>query len=449
MAPDDQAARVLQPAGTADLPVLAELPPTLRKRIAKLSAQALGTLPQESVPPSLRRAAAFAPARRAKLAGDRIAALAEVDEAFRVALADQVRVLMPASVATLEWDAEESTDADVAAAAYLVRPTGWEGLVNAACEAIEHGVQAAQSAAPDGDRRLVAALESARAETQAVRDRLRQQIDKLKSDNASLRQTLGVTRRELRSAGEREAAYEAAVAETQRAAVSSTRDSEAEARRLRHRVSELEMRLAGLLGQARDDRDRRSMRLRLLLDTVTEATAGLRRELALPPVERLPADTLPARTPSSSDSSSSVRRGLALNDSDALRRLLELPRVHLVVDGYNVSKTAWPATPLEDQRTLLIGKVSALVAGRGAETTVVFDAADADEVPALPVPKLIRVLFSAPGVIADDLIRQLVAQEPPGRPVVVVSSDRELADSVARRGAHTVASEALLAAFRP
>jgi hypothetical protein len=54
------------------------------------------------------------------------------------------------------------------------------------------------------------------------------------------------------------------------------------------------------------------------------------------------------------------------------------------------------------------------------------------------------VLFSD-GEIADDLIRRLVAAEPPGRPVVVVSSDGEVARDTARDGAWTVPSPVLLA----
>jgi predicted RNA-binding protein with PIN domain len=54
------------------------------------------------------------------------------------------------------------------------------------------------------------------------------------------------------------------------------------------------------------------------------------------------------------------------------------------------------------------------------------------------------VLFSAVGETADDLIRRLVAAEPKGRPVVVVSSDREVAEGVQRSGAYPVASTLLL-----
>lgn len=56
----------------------------------------------------------------------------------------------------------------------------------------------------------------------------------------------------------------------------------------------------------------------------------------------------------------------------------------------------------------------------------------------------VRVLFSAAGVIADDVVRDVVAAEPVGRPLVVASSDREVADSVRAVGAHTVASAVLV-----
>jgi predicted RNA-binding protein with PIN domain len=55
------------------------------------------------------------------------------------------------------------------------------------------------------------------------------------------------------------------------------------------------------------------------------------------------------------------------------------------------------------------------------------------------------VLFSAPDEIADDLIRRLVAAEPPGRPLLVVSSDRQVALDVGREGAWTADSAVLLA----
>jgi len=58
-------------------------------------------------------------------------------------------------------------------------------------------------------------------------------------------------------------------------------------------------------------------------------------------------------------------------------------------------------------------------------------------------PRGVRVLFSPVGVIADDVIRQLVAAEPQGRPVVVVSSDQAVVRDVKRAGARVVGSVVL------
>jgi predicted RNA-binding protein with PIN domain len=56
----------------------------------------------------------------------------------------------------------------------------------------------------------------------------------------------------------------------------------------------------------------------------------------------------------------------------------------------------------------------------------------------------VKVLFSPPGVIADDVIRQLVDAEPEGRVVVVVTDDRAILADVARSGARTAGSQALV-----
>jgi len=123
--------------------------------------------------------------------------------------------------------------------------------------------------------------------------------------------------------------------------------------------------------------------------------------------------------------------------------VLALPGAHLIVDGYNVTKTGYPGISLADQRDRLIRSLSGLAARTSAEMTVVFDGAAVAAVP--PQGRKIRVLFSPPGVIADDVIRRLVAAEPAGRPLVVATLDRAVAGDVARSGARTVGSDVLLA----
>jgi hypothetical protein len=55
------------------------------------------------------------------------------------------------------------------------------------------------------------------------------------------------------------------------------------------------------------------------------------------------------------------------------------------------------------------------------------------------------VLYSPRGVLADDVVRDLVAVEPQGRVVVVVTADRAVAEDVARDGARVVDPDALIA----
>ncbi|HKQ41971.1 MAG TPA: NYN domain-containing protein, partial [Pseudonocardia sp.] len=56
----------------------------------------------------------------------------------------------------------------------------------------------------------------------------------------------------------------------------------------------------------------------------------------------------------------------------------------------------------------------------------------------------VRVLFSEPGVLADDVIRSIVAAEPHGRPVAVVTADRAVVNSIRAHGAYAVPSAVLV-----
>jgi predicted RNA-binding protein with PIN domain len=208
-------------------------------------------------------------------------------------------------------------------------------------------------------------------------------------------------------------------------------------------VEELEKELATARRVGRAEKGEGTLRSRLLLDTLLETAQGLRRELALPPVDGSPADAVEADVAQQGARVSSSHGSLAGDDPALLDQLLALPRVHLVVDGYNVTKTAWPDSSLEIQRDRLLNGLAPLAARTQAEITVVFDAADKVERPPVKRPRGVRVLYSPFGVIADDVIRQLVAAEPTGRPVVVVTSDQAVARDVQRDGARTVAAAAL------
>lgn len=55
------------------------------------------------------------------------------------------------------------------------------------------------------------------------------------------------------------------------------------------------------------------------------------------------------------------------------------------------------------------------------------------------------MIFTPSGVIADDVIRDLVDVEPAGRQLIVVTSDQEVVADVRRSGARTVPSDVLVA----
>ena len=214
--------------------------------------------------------------------------------------------------------------------------------------------------------------------------------------------------------------------------MAATSAADTELRRMRGRLAEAEAAVESARRATRDGRSAGDTRLRLLLDTVVDAAQGLRRELALPPTTDRPADLVEGAPPGSSSVGSS--QPLLADDPAVFDELLALPQVHVIVDGYNVTKTGYPDLPLDQQRTCRGGLRATRRPVRRREVTCCFDGATvAGHVPSMS-RRGVRVLFSKPGEIADELIRRLVRAEPQGRPVVVVSSDREVADGVRRHG---------------
>nr|WP_069811777.1 NYN domain-containing protein [Streptomyces sp. TP-A0874] len=423
------------------------LPEGVRRRVIAIVADAFGSLTVAELPPQLRQYVRFTPNRRAKFAGSAMAAALETHPPFRTRIAERLREAQPelASALAAGTPPRAADPLDVAAAAYVLRPAGWVELVAVAgeearqAEAGRAGAEAqrelrklraelseARAAARDEAERARTELESGRKEADALQRKLRSAVSDIRRGQAALRKVEA----ELESLRAASAAEKAA--------------AESEARRLKSRLAEAESALEVSRRAAREGRSVADMRLRLLLDTMLETAQGLRRELALPPASTRPADTVEAVEPGRLTPKDVANRALAETDPALLDQLLALPRAHLVVDGYNVTKTGYPTMPLEKQRLRLLGGLAGLAAQTGAEMTCVFDGAELAAPVLLAPPRGVRVLFSKPGQTADELIRRLVRAEPPGRPVVVVSTDREVADGVARAGARPVASSLLL-----
>jgi predicted RNA-binding protein with PIN domain len=140
--------------------------------------------------------------------------------------------------------------------------------------------------------------------------------------------------------------------------------------------------------------------------------------------------------------------GGLLDDSvAAAQHLLRTPGAVLVVDGYNVTMTGWPELAAAEQRRRLVALLADLAARTSTRMELVFDGAEVDTgtitVPA-PARQWVRVRFSPPGVEADDVVLDLVAQLPASRPVIVVSSDNRVREGARRGGANLLYSRQLL-----
>ncbi|GAA3995683.1 NYN domain-containing protein [Streptomyces plumbiresistens] len=435
--PGDGAAEVL------DRP----LPDGVRRRVVQIVSDGFGGLTVGELPAQLRQYARFAPNRRAKFAGNAMAAALETDPLFRQRIGEKFRETQPELSGALDSGSPPpaADPLDVAAAAYVLRPTGWVKLVTAA------GEEAQRAYAERADEESRAELERLREELDQAREQTRSETERLRTELDSAKKEADSLHRKLRAAVSDVKRGEAALRklhaemETLRAeGQAQVSAAESESRRLKSRLGEAEAALEATRKAAREGRSVEDMRVRLLLDTLLDATQGLRRELALPPVSVRPAETVDAVEPGRMTPKDIAARALSENDPAILDQLLALPQAHLVVDGYNVTKTGYPQMPLEKQRLRLLGQLSQLAAQTGAEVTCVFDGAELAAPVLLAPPRGVRVLFSKPGVTADELIRQLVRAEPPGRPVIVASTDREVADGVAKVGARPVASAMLL-----
>ncbi|MCB0977553.1 MAG: NYN domain-containing protein [Acidimicrobiales bacterium] len=165
----------------------------------------------------------------------------------------------------------------------------------------------------------------------------------------------------------------------------------------------------------------------------TSSSGGGRRARSGRPVHRLRRYRLPL--------------GIREGTTEAARHLLGLPDALVLVDGYNVARTAWEGISPEEERVRTVRMLEEMQGRHGGEVVVVFDGADESTAP--PVSRWVQVRFSPTGTTADAVIVSLVdvaAESSPERPVVVVTSDQEVVDAARERGASVLSSNLLLAA---
>ena len=344
------------------------------------------------------------------------------DDAFRTAIA-------PGALAEL---------VDPIGILWLQRPDGWEAQV-------EHLVTEQADAAADADLRTsLRREEKRRRAAEQVAVRLRADIVERDASIEALRADLDGLRTDLVKAADEVAELRAELV-----------DLRLEARHARDREAAATARLDAALAtpsMPNDDADRRVEETGAGVDGVVAngVDPGAVAELARATRElagRLEA-LLPSEAPPPSPRAQARRPlrlpgGVIASSAEAARFLLRSDAV-VLVDGYNVAKLAWPSRTLEAQRTQLLDALENLARRFGSDLTVVFDGASVVGAHTSR-RRLVRVVWSSEGVIADDVIRDEVRRLPSARAVVVVTNDAEIVTDVKALGANVVPSNALLA----
>jgi predicted RNA-binding protein with PIN domain len=420
-------------AGVGPRPI-AGLPATVRARIVEWAADVMGGAAPRELPATLQKVARFAPAKRARLAGSALADAVQQDEVFRAMVAEHA--------ARLGTDVSVDPSAAAARAVLLRAPDADDLLAQAAAAQdqadartrvgeLEREVRSLTARLARAEQQLAAQVAAPPVEPGAEADRLRKRLRDQGTRLRELQDRLAAERADATAqqqvlAAQLDRTRAEAQAWRQRAEAAADRADAASAgmRRLRETTDDR---------RAADDR-----RLDLLLGVLESAAAGLRREWNLIGGGPAPADMVAAQLPEPATDHRTT-------DPVRLTLWAGMPGAHLIVDGYNVSKTGFPELVLADQRERLVRRLAAFAARTSAETTVVFDGAAVATT--RPFARGVRVLFSPPGVQADDVIADLVRAEPVGRVVIVVSTDRRVADDAVGAGARSAPSSVLLAAI--
>jgi predicted RNA-binding protein with PIN domain len=345
-------------------------------------------------------------------------------------------------------DADESFRTAIAAGAlpelvdpigilWLQRPDGWSARV-------ERLVAEMADDAADADLRTsLRREEKRRRAAEQVAVRLRTDVAERDASIGELRTVLDGLRSDVVKAEDEVAALRAELA-----------DLRIEARHARDREAAAKAKLAAALNAPTDGNEVRQADVGAPNEIRTGERGGVD-PAAVSDVARAVRDLagrlealLPTETPDSGRRSEArqplrLPGGVIASSAEAAEFLLRSDAV-VLVDGYNVAKLAWPSRSLEAQRNQLLDAVENLARRFGSDLTVVFDGATVVGAHTAR-RRLVRVVFSPEGVIADDVIRDEVRRLPSARAVVVVTNDAEIVADVKALGANVVPSNALLA----
>jgi len=393
------------------------LPPDVRAALVEALGAYLASSATLDLPKNLRRLQGFRPRALARH-GDELLRLLE-DETQRKL------VLQALDDGELRTSKRNENLLRIA----LDRAEGWESQLAALSElsdeAKEHTGRDVEDELDRERRKTKDAREEARRAKASARAELARSARKVEE----LERNLATTRSELKKAR----------AELETAATETNRTTGALERRERRALREAE--------KARAARDESRAESKSLRKEITRLT----RELADANVA-----SRPRRTPSvgrprepATRTPMGVPKGLLAESRETLDLWLKEPHVSLLIDGYNVSKTAggFGDLSLEHQRNRLVDEIDRLARMRRVPSTIVFDGALIEPVAVRRKRRTVVVAYSRPPEIADDHLVALL-REHSNHPVIVVTNDRELQAKSVALGATIARAEQLLELIR-
>jgi len=452
------------------------VPDELLGPLLEVAADTLRSLDAVDVPSSLRPVHGFD--RRGLLAGPARRQLLRAfvsDEAFRTLVSDRFREREEVVVMTESWSPGDAAAQIVAADArrdlsllasilYVVQPPGADfglGLIVARNDAACHTRDDVDATKEDDRARATLEETLRRSETARLRaetelEKLARELQKERGERRAreedVREELRAARAEIEQLDKRvrqartEVEHEQLRTERE---IKRARALEDDARRLRAELDSMRDRLsmsrapldARELADAATDAEHVAARLRAL-----ERRAQTSAPTAAPGVPSKPAARPPAPA---TRVVPQLPAGLVAGSAAGLEAMLRARDVVLVVDGYNVTKRAWPDASAADQRERLGIAITALHRRLGCRVVVVFDG-DGSGAFRPPLRRGgVRVVFSDASEEADEIVVRETAAFPKRVPVVVASSDAWIREHAEAEGAVVVNADALLKLLRP
>lgn len=137
-----------------------------------------------------------------------------------------------------------------------------------------------------------------------------------------------------------------------------------------------------------------------------------------------------------------IPQGLSLESEASLKTVFAQKDLVVLVDGYNVSLNSFGDLSLELQRERTVACVTNVETRFHPSCVIVFDGQSAST--RGRIQSKVHVVFSPAGTTADDVIIERIKVTPKDRPIVVVTSDRNLGARAKGLGCEVISSQAFV-----